>query len=224
MKHTRLKRWFFTGLMAMLFVQPLAGVSHSAEFELVDRIVAIVNDRLITYSKLEEAFKPFEQKIREKNYPIDKEMEIRFKIRSNLIQQLIDQEITDQEVERAQITVSDAEIDNYIERIKQINSFTDENLRQMLQNEGVTLDQYKKEVRNIILRNKIINYEIKSRIVITRSEIEEYYKKHKDEYGQKTIKDVSTVIEDKLYQNAVEERFRKWVADLSAQAQIKIIQ
>ena len=198
--------------------------SMAADLEVVDRIVAIVNDEIITYSMVNEAFTPYEKKLRAQGYPLDKEIELRFKIRNNLIQQLIDQEITNQEVKKAQINVSEGEVSSYIERIKQTNSFTEEDLRKMLESEGVNLEQYKKEIRNILLRNKLIQYEIKSRIVVTPEEIEAYYTQHKDEFEGKSLQDVTEVITDKLYQLQADEKFSKWVSDLREQAQIKIIQ
>jgi len=155
---------------------------------------------------------------------LDKEIELRFKIRSNLIQQLIDQEITNQAVKKAQISISDGEVDNYIERIKQTNSFTDEDLRKMLEKEGVQLEQYKKEIKNILLRNKLIQYEIKSRIVVTQKEIDDYYEKNKDKFPEKKKEEVADLIGDKIYELQSKEKFDKWVATLREQAQIKIIE
>lgn len=210
--------------VAVLLMAALVCVSNvwAEELEVVDRIVAVVNDEIITYSMVNEAFAPYEKKLRENAYPLDKEIEMRFKIRSNLIQQLIDQEITNQEVKKAQITVSSNEIDTYVERIKQMNSFTDEDLRKMLETEGVTLEQYKKEIKNILLRNKLIQYEVKSRIVVTQKDIDDYYEKHKDEFKDKKKEEVSDMIADKVYQVQADEKFGKWVARLREQAQITI--
>lgn len=209
---------------AVLLMAALVCVSNvwAEELEMVDRIVAVVNDEIITYSMVNEAFAPYEKKLRENAYPLDKEIEMRFKIRSNLIQQLIDQEITNQEVKKAQITVSNNEIDSYVERIKQMNSFTDEDLRKMLETEGVTLEQYKKEIKNILLRNKLIQYEVKSRIVVTQKDIDDYYEKHQDEFKDKKKEEVTDMIADKVYQVQADEKFGKWVARLREQAQITI--
>lgn len=212
---------FLAAWMMTVFFTPAV---PAEDLELVDRIVAIVNDEIITYTMVNEAFVPYEKKIREKAYPLDKEVEIRFKIRSNLIQQLIDQEITNQAVKKAQITISDSEVDSYIERIKQMNSFTEEDLRKMLENDGVILEQYKKEIRNLLLRNKLIQYEVKSRIVVTQKDIDEYYEKHKGEYPDKKKEELTEVLTEKIYQVQADEKFSKWVEDLRAQAQIKIIE
>jgi peptidyl-prolyl cis-trans isomerase SurA len=213
-------------IMAVFFVlfTVCPTLSYSVDREVVDRIVVIVNDELITYSMLTEAFKPFEKKIRERNYPLEQEIEIRFKLRNNLIQQLIDQQLTDQEMRRSQIEVSDEEISGYIERIKEMNGFTEEDLRKMLEMEGVSISQYRKEIRNLLLRNKLIQYEIKSKIVITREEIQDYYNANKAEFGDKSLDEVSPLIMDKLFQNQADEKFSRWISSLREQSQIKIIQ
>lgn len=220
----KIKRYTAVLLMAGLMVVTGVFTSIAEDLEVVDRIVAIVNDEIITYSMVAEAFVPYEKTIMGKGYPLDKEIELRFKIRSNLIQQLIDQEITNQAVKKAQISVSDGEIDNYIERIKQTNSFTDEDLRKMLEKEGVQLEQYKKEIKSILLQNKLINYEIKSRIVVTQKEIDDYYEKNKDKFPEKKKEEVAELIGDKIYELQSKEKFNKWVATLREQAQIKIIE
>lgn len=220
----KIKRYTAVLLMAGLMVTTGVFTSVAEDLEVVDRIVAIVNDEIITYSMVAEAFVPYEKSLMEKGYPLDKEIELRFKIRSNLIQQLIDQEITNQAVKKAQISISDGEVDNYIERIKQTNSFTDEDLRKMLEKEGVQLEQYKKEIKNILLRNKLIQYEIKSRIVVTQKEIDDYYEKNKDKFPEKKKEEVSDLIGDKIYELQSKEKFDKWVATLREQAQIKIIE
>ena len=211
-------------IAAFLIFTACPTLSYSVDREVVDRIVAIVNDELITYSQLSEAFKPFEKKIRERNYSLEQEVEIRYKVRSNLIQQMIDQKITDQEMKKAQISVSDEEVNEYIERIKQVNSFTDEDLRAKLKDEDVSYEQYRNEIKNLLLRNKLIQYQIKSRIVITAEEIKAFYNKHKDEFGGKTLEEVTPLIQDKLYQIQSDEKFAKWISDLREEAQIKIIQ
>ncbi|GAB6096351.1 hypothetical protein JCM14469_26040 [Desulfatiferula olefinivorans] len=213
-------------IMAVFFVffTVCPTLSYSVDREVVDRIVAIVNDELITYTMLTEAFKPFEKKIRERNYSLEQEIEIRYKLRNNLIQQLIDQQLTEQEMRRSKIEVSEEEISLYIERIKERNGFTEEDLRKMLETEGVSIAQYRKEIRNLLLRNKLIQYEINSKIVITREDIEDYYNANKDEFGDKPLDEVSSLIMDTLFQKQADEKFSRWISALREQSQIKIIQ
>lgn len=211
-------------ITAFLILTVCPSLSYSVDREMVDRIVAIVNDELITYTMLDEAFKPFEKKIRESNYPLEQEIAIRHKVKRDLIQQLIDQKITDQELKKAQITISDAEIDEYIERVKDRNNLTYEDLRLKLESEGVTYDHYRDVVKNQLLQNKLFQYQINSKIVITSEEIDAYFNDHIEEFDGKSQEDVAPEITDKLYQMQVEEKMKNWISNLREDAQIKIIQ
>jgi peptidyl-prolyl cis-trans isomerase SurA len=151
--------------------------------ELIDRIVAVVNNDLISLDDLNKQAKPYLEKINAMGYPPDKERQMVFKLREEILNQLIDQKLTDQEIARYKITASDKEVDNNIERIKKANSFTDEALRQALSKDGMTLEEYRKRTKEHILRSSLVNREIKSKIVITKDEIKAYYESHPDLYG-----------------------------------------
>jgi len=152
--------------------------------EVVDRIVAVVNDDIILLSELDESFKPYADRIMALGYSLDEERRTLFNIREEILNQLIDQKLTDQQIKRSKITVSDDEIDKAIERLKEANLFTDEELREMLKAEGLTMEEYRKRIKDQILRAKLVNFEIKSKIVITKEDIESYYKSHSDKYSK----------------------------------------
>ncbi|MGD9022715.1 MAG: peptidylprolyl isomerase [Deltaproteobacteria bacterium] len=155
--------------------------------ELVDRIVAIVNDECIALSELNEALDPFVQQIREAGHPPEVEREMIFRIREDLLDKMIDQKLTSQESERLNIAVDDREVDQQIERIKSEHFLTDEELRQSLAGEGYALEEYRKRIREQLLQMKLINIEVKSKVAITEKDIEDYYEEHKKEFqvGQK---------------------------------------
>ena len=66
----------------------------------------------------------------------------------------------------------------------------------------------------------MIQYEIKSKIVVTRNEIEDYYKKHKDEFVKKTPGKASPLIKDKPNQDKTNDGLGKKTPE-EASAQIK---
>ena len=134
--------------------------------EVVDRIVAVVNDDIIILSELNQTLKPFAGRLKELGYSPEKERKMLFKVRSDILNQLIDQKLADQEIKRFNITVSEKEIDNAIERIKEASSYTDEELREELTVQGLGMEEYRESIKEQILRAKLINWEIKSKIVI----------------------------------------------------------
>lgn len=157
--------------------------AQAANAVVVDRIVAVVNDDLITLYDLNKTLQPYEENIKALGYSPAKERETLFKLRSDLLNRLIESKLTDQVVKRNNIEVSEEEIDRAIENIKDSRSLTDEDLRAGLAQQGLTLEEYRKNIKRQLLRNKLVNREIKSKIVITEKEIEDYYNTHREKYA-----------------------------------------
>ena len=89
------------------------------EPSVVDRIVAVVNDEIITLYDLNETLKPYEANIQALAYSPEKKRETLFKLRTDLLNKLIDEKLADQQIKKNKITISTQEIDATIERIKE---------------------------------------------------------------------------------------------------------
>jgi peptidyl-prolyl cis-trans isomerase SurA len=151
--------------------------------EVVDRIVAIVNDDIITLYDLNRAMQPFADNIDQSGYSDEQKRSALFRFRQKLLNELISRKLTEQEVNRYKISVGEEEIDNYIERLKQSKYMTDEDLRKNLIEQGLTMETYREEIKRQIQRTRLVNREVKSKVVITREDIEAYYEAHQDVYG-----------------------------------------
>jgi peptidyl-prolyl cis-trans isomerase SurA len=160
-------------------------VAKAEPTEIVDRIVAVVNDDIITLSELNQTLKPYAEKIRNLGYSTDQEHKMLFKVREDMLNQLIDQKLKDQEIKRVGIKIEEQEIDQTIERIKETNFYTDEDLRDALAEEGLTMEEYRERLKEQILRTRLINLKVRSTIVITKEDITAYYENHPDKYGGK---------------------------------------
>lgn len=170
--------------MAVWVIQALWCPADTASgAELIDRIVAVVNNDLISLEELNIQLKPYLEKIQAMGYPPDRQQQMVFKVREEVLNQMIDQKLTDQEILKYNITASEKEVDNAIERVKKNNSLTDEAFRQVLSREGITYEEYRKRTKEHILRSTLINREIKSKIVITKEDITAYYDSHPEIYG-----------------------------------------
>lgn len=170
-------------LFFCVFGYPLIINAKSAE--IVDRIVAVVNDDVITLIELNDSLKPYTEKIRSLGYPSEKEKELLFKVRADMLDRLIDEKIEDQEIKRSKVEISEEQIDKTIERVKQTNYLTDEQLRAALAKDGLNMEAYREKIKGQILRERLVNLEVKSKIVITKEDIKAYYEKHIQEYGGK---------------------------------------
>ena len=151
--------------------------------EVVDRIVAIVNDEVISLYELNQATQPYIEQVRNSRYPEDVERQLMFEVRGKILNEMINEKLADQELKRQNISVSDKEVDNAIERIKESRAITDEELRKALATQGMTYEEYRKQTKQQILRAKLVNREVRSKIVITDQDIKEYYDQNAEEYA-----------------------------------------
>ena len=160
-------------------------VAEGNSAEIVDRIVAVVNDDIIALFELNQSIKPYADRIKASGYSTEQEQRMLSKVHQDILKQLVEKKLTDQEIKRYNITVSEKEIDNAIERIKKAGGHTDEDFEEALSREGLTLEAYQGHMKEQILRTKLVNLEIKSKIVITQDDIKSYYQSHADTYGEK---------------------------------------
>ena len=174
--------FLFCGVV--LLIVPGAGGA-----EIVDRIVAVVNDDIISMFEMNQTVKPFTERLKTLDYPAEKEKKLLLKIREDVLNRLIDEKLADQEIKRVRINVSREEVDNAIERFKETNDLTDERLKEALKRDGISMVEYRKHIRDQILRGKLVNREVQSKIVITKADIEAYYKQHPEDYvGKKKFR------------------------------------
>jgi peptidyl-prolyl cis-trans isomerase SurA len=158
-----------------------AGLAHGAE--IVDRVVAVVNDDPIALSDLNRQMKPYAEQIKQRGFSLAKQRKLLFNVRSDVLDQMINQKLTDQELRRYRIRVSEEELDTTIERIKETAFATDEQMRAALDAEGLSYEEYRGKIRDQVLRRKLINSEVRSRIVITKEDIQAHYDGHPELFG-----------------------------------------
>ncbi|OQY04851.1 MAG: hypothetical protein B6I22_08645 [Desulfobacteraceae bacterium 4572_123] len=176
---------FFAGCTFLFICCCFSDTQKAWGAEVVDRIVATVNDDIILLYDLNQTIKPYVDRIKASKYSYEKEREMLFKIREDALNMLIEQKLADQEIKRDKISVSQQEINNAIEWQKKTTFITDEELREELGRQGLTIEEYRKQIKEQILREKLISREVKSKIVITSEDIKTYYENHKDVYSGK---------------------------------------
>lgn len=137
--------------------------------QLVDRIVAVVNDELITLSDVESAAKPYlaQNDTEEKRKALYRDM----------LEQLIDDRLVSQQVVEAKITVSDDEIDRAIKDILKQNNINDDELKQAIEQRGMSMGQYREELRRQLTRLKIVDMKVRSRVTVPDSEVKAEYER-----------------------------------------------
>ncbi len=142
--------------------------------QLVDRIVAVVNDDVITMSEVNAQGKGFFKKITEQAPAAQVEDAMR-RAREEILNNLIDKKLIAQAAEKQRVTVSETEINAAAEQMLLSNNITREMLDAQLGQMGMTYESYLETLHNQILQSKLVNYEIRSKIIITDDMILDYY-------------------------------------------------
>ncbi len=164
-------------------IVPAALAANNSSTEVVDRIVAVVNEEVILLSDLEKALAPYEKMIQKKGLPPETAREMRYRAREDVINDLIDSRLTEQKAKDMGIEVGEADVDAAIEHMKKSLMYTDEELRRAIGREGYSMEDYRQQMKKQILQSRLLSLEVKSKTVVTQEEIEAYYHSHPEQYG-----------------------------------------
>lgn len=163
-----------TALITALIIAQMA-INCSAE--IVDRVLAQVNNDVITLSEVEEASRPLYRNILAE-VPSDKREEALRQLQSSVVDKLIDDHLVSQEAAKQNITVTDSELQAAYTQVMKRNNMTADEFKDELAKNNFTEDSYLKNLRNQILKSKLISRNVNSKIVISDAEILDYYDTH----------------------------------------------
>jgi len=151
----------------------LAGGSLFAG-ELVEKIVARVNDRLITNSEFQ---KRIEAASHGPQPPADKSV-----LRKEVLDDLIKEKLIEERAkELAGSSASDAEVEEAVERVKrQYNLATDAEFDAALAQSNMTREDLKRQMRQTITIQKVIGRDVTSKLDINEDMLRLEYERQKD--------------------------------------------
>ncbi len=150
-------------------------LSGSAFGVIVDRIVAVVNDKVITLYELEKKAAPLLHKYITPDMSPDQQEMTRQQIFAQVLPQLIDDVLVQEEIESKGLTATDQEVEQAIQNICDQNGITRDEFAEKLATQGYTLDKYKEQIKQQIERSRLIQSEVKSKIVVTDEDIMNEY-------------------------------------------------
>jgi len=166
-------------ILAFLF--SLKGLSGGAV--MLDRVVAVVNKEVITWSEL---YKMMEYEASDKVRAMSEQDRMKI-FRDNeaiFLDRLIDMRLEVQEAGRIGLEVGSEEVKEAIEDIKKKYSLTDKALEESLKKDGLTFEEYKKRLSEQILVGQLVNREIRSKIVLSEGEAKKYYEANRDKFAE----------------------------------------
>lgn len=150
-----------------------ADTAHSpnpGQPQLVDAIIAVVNDEVITQQELEQRLRMVEARaIKQKvNLPP------RAQFQQQLLEQMVLERAQMQQAKELGIQVDDTMLDRAIGRLADQNKMTTQKFREELEHEGTSFVNFREEIRTQIIMQRLREREVDSKIQVAESEIDNY--------------------------------------------------
>lgn len=156
----------------------------------IDRIVAVINDEVITRNDLNERVKRAESQLQRQGTAAPP--------RADLEKQILERMITDRAVvqfaKENGMRIDDVELDRAVDRIAQENQMIREQLRLALEKDGVPFNKFREDIRTEILLARLREREVNDRIVVTDSEIDQLIAASKQGPGSNDEFNVSHIL------------------------------
>ena len=151
--------------------------------EVIESIVAIVNDDVITLSQYKNQHEVLYQMIRARFQGEEFQEQYR-RAREGLLDTMVTELLLLQEARKRGINVEE-QLKLAIENIKEENNLnSDEELWQVMRQEGMDPEVWKQQMRENIMKQGVIVTEVDRSIVLEDSEIVNYYKLHPEEFTE----------------------------------------
>ncbi len=167
-----IRRFFLASLLLFVMCVP-------AKSRIVDRIVAKVNETIITLSDLKREVRviKLEHPEKFKSVDINNPNALHF-----FLQQMISTVLIDNELKRIGRGVSDREVNAAYHSILKKNGMTVKQFEKFLKDHGLTLSEYREALKERLERLRFFDLVIKGNITITDDQVKAYYEKHKNEF------------------------------------------
>lgn len=162
-------------LLFCLFLLSLAGLVRAApslpqEPVEADRVVAVVNDEVITLHELQSRLDSVVSQLKRQGTELPpKEV-----LQKQMLERMIMDRIQVQYAKENGLHVEDGELDMAINRIAANNKMTPDQFRKALEKDGVAFVKFREEIRDEMLISRLKNREVDSKINISEGEVDNY--------------------------------------------------
>ena len=213
------KRFFLIIFSVMILCVPVNAA-------IVDKIIAVVNDDVVTLGEFNAAFDPVLKNI-EANYKGPDKGALIKQYKEAILKRLVENLLIEQEAKKLgkNIAIKDEEIMEVIRDMIAKKNSNMEEFKNNLVREGTSFESLKKEIKSQMLRMKLLRWEIKSKVMVSDEEIGAYYDKNRQDYeGKEAVRlkqiflDLPAKIESKTKANIKADL----KADMKAKAKIKV--
>jgi peptidyl-prolyl cis-trans isomerase SurA len=144
---------------------------------LLDRIVALVDREIITWSELYRSME-FELSDRIAGLSPAKRRSLFAKHEREYLNRLIDTKLQLNEARRLNIHATGKEVDSSIRKIRENFKMSEQMFIEALRNQGFTFEEYREKIAEQIIISKLVNMKIRGKIIVTEEDIDRYIKEN----------------------------------------------
>ncbi len=187
----RARRWIGALLAALtLGLMGAMATTQHAQAEVIDRIVAQINSEIITLHDLKRASGPYLFAFGIDPRQVHKRDDAD-KIYQQVLQDMINTRLLIQEARELQIDVSDGDVNNWIRNIYGQMGIGEQQFRDSLRSRGIRWSDYRRYVHDNLLKVRVIQIRVGSKIKITEDEVLKVYRETFGEDPENGLKAVS---------------------------------
>ena len=144
--------------------------------ETINKIVAVVGDEFLTLYDLNELCKPYFKRFIRHDLSLKEKEKIKNQIRKRVLKGWIEESVLKIEAKKYGFTVSDKELERFL--INEINLRGGEKkFKEYLKTQGISYEEYKEKLRDRLLKIKLVQFQVKGKVLITEEELKKAYEK-----------------------------------------------
>jgi peptidyl-prolyl cis-trans isomerase SurA len=161
--------------LALLLCSAATASAALAVKDPLDRIVAVVNDEVITELELNSEVESIKQQLQRQNTRMPSDSVLK----RQLLERMILKRIQLQMAQRGHIKADDETVNRALDNIAAQNNLSLEQFRQALKNEGMDYTKFRENLRDEIILTRLQQDQVRNRIVITQQEIDNFLSNQK---------------------------------------------
>jgi len=156
----------------------------------LDRIVAIVNDEVITSVEVERRINVAETQLKHQNIPLPASDVLR----KQVLERMILDSAQLQLARENGVRVDDISVNSAIARMAEANHMTLQEMRAQVEHDGQDFNTFREDMRNEITMVRLRDHEVESKIQISEGEIDNLLAEQNGEVAEKVEYDVAQIL------------------------------
>ncbi len=149
----------------------------------IERIIAKVNDEIITLSELQDLVKPNADKLKKAYKGEELNRRVR-ELELRALDAMVENKLILARAAAIRAEVDEKELESAIADMLRKNKMTTAQLRRYLSTRGTSFEKYREEMRRRMLARKVERMEVGSRVSVGEQEVADYYAAHSEDYRE----------------------------------------